>query len=353
MRALGPNGFKMLLVFMLVTPASYGLAQTTTQGALPAISAASSPGAMPPQAPVNATVTPTIAATAAMPLTGTQPSTVSTTPAESAVGGLPATPTNAAPAVPVTPATVGATIGAIINDNAASSSPAHFSFGDSDVSILFLPAQTQVMKQALTNFESRPVRATLVEKAKEPTLKLDVVAVEPQHVSEPTKYPVFYLSSIVYHGPNDWSLWLSGHKITSAKNATDVTVSGVSADQASFSWTPAYTEAMTLRKQHKTFASTDKVKNRLAAIQSGIYDEKSGKVTFHLKTNQSFVAGYFSTFEGYMESPTLEPALPPGTPVPVPVPLAGAAPNTPHPDNNLDEVIQQKTISDVIKAKGE
>ena len=54
-----------------------------------------------------------------------------------------------------------------------------------------------------------------------------------------------------------------------------------------------------------------------------------------------------------MESPTLEPALPPGTPVPVPVPLAGAAPNTPHPDNNLDEVIQQKTISDVIKAKGE
>ncbi len=303
------SGATMLMLVVLAAPLPC-FSQTTTEGQLPSLPAAV-PDAQLPATTINAI----------------PPVTVSPTNAE------PATPENvpyiAMPAVP---------------------KGSRFSFGDSDVSILFLPSQTQVMKQALTNYESRPVRAAPTEKALEPTLTLDVVAAP--NITEPEKYPVFYLSSIVYHGPGDWSLWLSGHKITSVKNLTDVTVTSVSADRASFVWKPAYAEALTLRMQNKTFAATDKVKNRLAANQSSSYSENNGQVSFTLKTNQTFAVGYFNTFEGYIESPKLEAALPvsAASSAPAASSVPAAVPNLP---NGLDDVLKQKTVYDVIKAKGE
>ncbi len=349
-----------VLACAVALSASPSMAQTASQSQLPVLPGAASPAAndattavapaaAPVAAPLPSAPTPPATATAApaaLPVASTAAKTPSPAATAAADVNLPATQQPATTAAPAD-SSIASVIPSLVGDGASSAASAntHFSFGDSDVSILFLPSQTQVMKQALINFESRPVHTATVEKTKEPTLKLDVIA-EP-HVNEPEKYPVYYLSSIVYHSPSDWSIWLSGHKITSAKNNTELKVTGISSDQATFSWTPGYSEALTLRKQHKSFAETDKVKHRLAATQISSYNENTGTVTFTLRPNQTFAVGYFSTFEGFMESPKLELALPAAVPV---VPIVPAAPPQAPPES-MDMPLKAKTIADVLHSR--
>ena len=177
-----------------------------------------------------------------------------------------------------------------------------YSYGNSSLSILFLPTQVDRMKQAIRNYESNQTHAPTNFVAAEPI----VASTGPvATIVEPPSYPVFYLASIAYHTPGDWSLWVSGHKITSRKNDTDLSVISVSRDSASFSWTPTYIAAINQRNLQKAFAKTDPVKNRLLAKQSINLNEKNNAVTFTLRTNQSFAAGYFSLFEGYVPAPAM------------------------------------------------
>jgi hypothetical protein len=179
-----------------------------------------------------------------------------------------------------------------------------FSYGESNTSILFLPDQVSRMKEAIRAFESRK------DGAATPGLAVpDATAEQPlvTLIQEPPAYPVFYLSSIVYDAPNDWSLWMGGQKITSRKNTTEVTVLKVTRDSATFLWKPAYIEAIAMRKKDGMFAPTDKVKNKLSTQQRFFYDAQRGAISFTLRQNQSFAVGYFKMFEGFVDSPTLEP----------------------------------------------
>ena len=110
----------------------------------------------------------------------------------------------------------------------------------------------------------------------------------------------------MYNSPNDWALWIGGQKITAHKNDTDVAVVNVSPDVATFSWQPSYKDAISRRLTADNFAPIDPVKNKIAAIQS-IRQDENGMVTFSLRQNQTFAVGYFKTFEGYVDSPKLEP----------------------------------------------
>jgi hypothetical protein len=272
-------------------------------GALPAANS-------PPPPPMAAAAAPTLPPTAL--------------PAVPAVGQASGGPNAMLPVAPgVMPATPDA-------DNKTMLSPAElaaeltrgnqqqkqFSYGDSPISLMFLPAQTEVMKKALSNFESKPV--VPVEKkpetTAEPTVKFDIPVEVPKKIEEPEKYPVFYLSSIVYRAPNDWSVWVSGHKITSAKNKTDLTVTSITANQVSFKWQPIYAEALTAREEKKLFAETDAVKNRLSPNQNARLDKATGAVTFTLTTNQTFALAYFSIFEGFMDTPEYDTSAPTSDP---------------------------------------
>jgi hypothetical protein len=183
---------------------------------------------------------------------------------------------------------------------------AQSSMGNSGLGIFFTPHQMQAMKTALIDFESRPV-------SNSPQANLEVDLLKPKEapkIVEPPVYPVFYLSSIAYHGPKDWSIWVSGHKITSSHNNTDLAVLSVSETQASFIWKPTFKEALTTRKTANAFAPLDKVKNKLTKTPQFSYDADFGVVSFTLKTNQSFNAAYMNSFEGFIESPTLPVVTP-------------------------------------------
>lgn len=179
-----------------------------------------------------------------------------------------------------------------------------YSFGDSSLSILFLPTQVERMKFAIRQYEDThqgsPTATTFV--APEPEM---VAAEQGEPVFDPAEYPAFFLSSIVYKNQSDWSVWMGGGKITSHKNDTDVTVEHISPNAVTFSWKPAYPDALKQRQQKKLFAPTEAVKNKLAAQQRMVFDEETGRVTFTLRQNQTFTVGYFKTFEGFVPSPKL------------------------------------------------
>lgn len=270
-------------------------AQAPPHLALPDAAPALTPGAIDPL-PLPAgdlpalnlpTVTPPDAASAV----------VAPAPA-SALPAVTATPSASAPATNDLPAS------SAVADNAVST-PKTYSFGDSELSILFLPDQVSRMKEAIRTFEDTG------KDAEKPAPLPEVVAapVAPEIIEDPLSYPVFYLSTIVYKGAGDWSLWLSGYKITSQRNYTDVTVLNVTRDSATFLWKPSFMKAISKRQQEKRFAPTDSVKHKFVATQSVSLDSAANAIVFTLKPNQSFAPGYFKTFEGYIDGPTLT-ALP-------------------------------------------
>ena len=177
-----------------------------------------------------------------------------------------------------------------------------YSYGNSALSVLFLPLQIEKMKEATRAFENTNANGPVFATPAQPT------PVAAPAIVEPKEYPVFYLSSVAYDTPADWSLWLSGHKITSRKNETDVKVINVTREGATFVWTPTYNSAISKRRTSGQFATTDVVKNKLAVNQSLSQNEDTGAVTFTLRQNQTFAVAYFSIFEGYMDT-TPVPAL--------------------------------------------
>ncbi|MDX2094863.1 MAG: hypothetical protein SFW64_02880 [Alphaproteobacteria bacterium] len=227
-----------------------------------------------------------------------------------------ATPVVVAPATTPAPAPVEATIVA-----------RSYSYGGSNLSILFLPSQISRMQEAIRHFEDSGLDAA----PPVPVVLQTTAAPVEEKIEDPLEYPVFYLASIAYDKPGEWSLWVSGYKITSHKNETDVTVVNVTPESATFSWTPSFAKALLRRQQEDFFASADLLKHRLAGIQRANINEKSGAVTFTLKQNQSFAAGYFRIFEGYVDTPELV-ALPPLMPAEaMPEAMADAPPSPSSP----------------------
>lgn len=206
------------------------------------------------------------------------------------------------PGVPPTPsgtAVAGSEQAATVPEVSATSTKA-YSFGDSDVSVLFLPEQIRRMKESTMEFENQGGKpATLVNV--QPTLEVKQSA---EVISEPSNYPVFFLSSIAYKNAGEWTIWIGAHKITSHKNNSDVVVLAVTPESATFSWKPTYSRAVLVRHQQDLFASTDQYKNKLSVVQR-IRVDGDGTIVFTLRQNQSFAVGYFSIFEGYVESPKL------------------------------------------------
>jgi len=176
------------------------------------------------------------------------------------------------------------------------------SFGKSPYSLFFTPAQIDTMKQTLTVYETTPAD----QKAEQA-----IVAVEAVEPPAPATYPVYTLGSIAYRNGSDWTVWLNGVRITPRTNEQVVKVVAVSADLAQFEWKPSYLAAFTQRQQKEKFADTARVKHKLVQPNRSSFDMKSGTVTFTLRPNQSFAAGYMAVFEGHIASPALEPIVDP------------------------------------------
>ena len=273
---------------------------------------------LPPSAPQQTMPAVTLPSIAATPAATPAPATPAPAAPTVVSTPIPPSPQPATPSLPVvqgaaSSATTSPATSALTNvlGPAAPPEAKTYSYGTSQFSILFLPTQVDHMRQAIHNFESS-AKAT-------GSTSTTFVAPEPVTVdnkptitiTEPPIYPVFYLASIAYHTPTDWSVWVSGHKITSHSNETDLTVVKVTPDSATFTWSPSYILAMTQRNKQHIFASFDLVRNRILKRNDDDlhFNDATNSITFTLRPNQSFSAGYWHLFEGYVAPPKNMPTL--------------------------------------------
>jgi hypothetical protein len=248
---------------------------------------------------------------------------------------------------PVTVETKQATAGdlPLISSAAAAESPreSNLSMGTSRASVFFVPLQIRAMEEALTSGESRATASPITQKSADLTVDLSQLQEAPKIV-EPDMYPVFYLSSIAYRASNDWSIWVSGHKITSRKNDTNLRILSVSPQSVSFLWSPVFADALITRTREHMFASPEPVKNKLTKTDTHRFDEQSGSVSFSLRTNQSFLPAYMRTFEGFLESPKL-PALVAATTTDAAISPEPFASDAPLQQSNIVEKVSANTRS--------
>lgn len=228
-----------------------------------------------------------------------------------AAEGLPPVPENNAAPQPaqIAPAEVPATDPSIAGVGAR-----QFSYGDPDAkSLLYTPSQINGLKRSVEAFENiRPGQGngelTVIEEA-------PVIAPK---IEEPATYPSYFLSSIAYRTPKDWTVWVNNTRITPKTNDGELKVVSVSPNRVSFTWSPSYIKAIVARIDNKNIAPIDAVIHRTVKPNSARIDRDNGVITFSLQQNQSFAAGYFWVFEGAMPSPampqaeTATPTLPPG-----------------------------------------
>ncbi|MFZ4541185.1 MAG: hypothetical protein ACOYNL_05150 [Rickettsiales bacterium] len=213
-----------------------------------------------------------------------------------------------APATPTPAGIATAPVDEVAAPLIATPAPKEYSFGNSTISILFLPPQIERMKKTIRLYEDTD------HGTEKPAVFVDVEELPvAEKLDEPANYPVFYLSSIVYNSAKDWSIWVAGYKITPHQNDTDVTVVSVRPDSVTFRWSPTYANVIDKRKDASAFAPTDAVINKVASAQPIEWDTKTGTLTFTLRQNQTLALGYYSVFEGFVASPPMPP-MPAATP---------------------------------------
>lgn len=283
-----------------------------------------------PAVPLMAPGTPPVAlppAASPLPPTNVAPAPVPTLPPMAATAGDAPLKGAAAPALPAVPATPEAPPAPTPDMAPVLAAPAGeppYSYGNIPYSLMFTTDQITNMKNALKAYEQLLRRKVpqgeqiLIEEFTVPTD--DVAPPAP----EPTTYPTFTLSSIVYNSSSNWMVWLGGARITPSTNDRDVRVVAVSREKVDFSWKPGYVDDLIRRAQAERFADTAKIRNKLADPNTATVDAQAREVRFSLKPNQTFAPGYMAIFEGRVGSPTLESITGEGAPM-----VAPAAPTTP------------------------
>jgi hypothetical protein len=100
-------------------------------------------------------------------------------------------------------------------------------------------------------------------------------------------YPQFFLSSIAYHSPADWVVWINGQKITpsTANNQSILKIIAINPNMVTFEWIP--------ERMDKITDIGDSLPNNPIKV-----DMINNKVTFSLRGNQTFTTYAMKVVEG-------------------------------------------------------
>lgn len=195
--------------------------------------------------------------------------------------------------------------------NATEGSPTEqerFSFGTFPFSLLFMPDQVTALQTVLKAVESQKTSPTTTAAGTATSEELAPFLANPNVINEPSIYPVFYLSSVVYHDANDWVVWLANKRITPKNNNGELQVTSVTSQGVTFRWKPSYIGTLVRRKNEDKLTDATPVQNRLTVADSVTLNTVENAVSFSLKPNQSFSAAHLKTFEGKVNA-SAPPAL--------------------------------------------
>lgn len=100
-------------------------------------------------------------------------------------------------------------------------------------------------------------------------------------------YPQFFLSSILYHSPKDWVVWINSEKFTNnnTTNLSDLKIVDINNEKVTLEWSP--------KQMSKISEVSDKEQKKLIKV-----DIINNKIAFSLKGNQTFSTYSMSIVEG-------------------------------------------------------
>ncbi len=114
-------------------------------------------------------------------------------------------------------------------------------------------------------------------------------------------YTQFFLDSLVYHGPENWIMWINGIKFTqdTPGGFNNLQILHIDSDKVTLEWMPPTMEkVLEIWSQYPN----DEV----------IVDQLRGKVTFTLHPNQTFSSYVMKVLEGKVKPVTVDISLPNG-----------------------------------------
>jgi hypothetical protein len=325
----------LAVLLMIISPAAF--AQTPPVPGLPELPSQQQPAVQLPEVQVPATPAPAVAAG---PTETTTTNTITTTntssePAEAAPAqtqetqnsGQPAPDTQTAekPVDAATAQPAAATGEAAIATGegpkeVVAEKEKNFiaSYGTYGKSVFFTEEEIKRMKQVLYISESFKGEAVSDKPQTDDTAFNDLLGSlnnkATVDVSPITEFPSFYVSTIVYKSPSNWSLWLNGNRVTPKRVPAGIEVVAVSQTGAQFLWKPekflqfkAYWDDIEAGKVAKPPARS------LSQAAKVTFDKKNSAWVFTVKTNQTFASQYMAVLEGKHDAQSS--VTPPAAPV--------------------------------------
>jgi hypothetical protein len=315
----------LAVLLMMASPAAF--AQTPPVPGLPELPGQQQPAVQLPEVQVPATPAPAVAAEPTATTTTTT-TTTSSEPAEAATAQTLETQNSAQPALdaqavekPADAATGDAAIATgETPKEAGGEKEKNFiaSYGTYGKSVFFTEEEIKRMKQVLYISESFKGEAVSDKPQTDDTAFNDLLGSlnnkATVDVSPITEFPSFYVSTIVYKSPSNWSLWLNGNRVTPKRVPAGIEVVAVSPTGAQFLWKPekflqfkAYWDDIEAGKVTKAPARS------LSQASKVTFDKKNSAWVFTVKTNQTFASQYMAVLEGKHDAQS--PVTPPATPV--------------------------------------
>jgi hypothetical protein len=115
--------------------------------------------------------------------------------------------------------------------------------------------------------------------------------------------PNLYLGSIVYYSPSNWSVWLNGKKLLNRNNqpSNEFYIDRISPSEIELLWTPP--------------SLLDTVETWRRLTEDGAHppegvavDAEKGRITLHMRPNQTFLPKSLAIREGLIKSAPVVPA---------------------------------------------
>lgn len=189
------------------------------------------------------------------------------------------------------------------------------------------------------------------EPAKEPEPTISEIITETiQQFQPPTEAPAYYLKTIMYFNPHNWTLWLNDKKMTDTadKQMGNITAVLVNKDQAVFTWKDSRIDLISpnwkngfIPMDNEQYASPEK---------NIVVDANTGNISFILKPNQSFVSSPLQIVEGKATTTSLgagqaitNASLSNGNPSPAPL-TASPSPPAQEPETTKALEIPKNTL---------
>jgi hypothetical protein len=141
-------------------------------------------------------------------------------------------------------------------------------------------------------------------------------------VAAPVERQNFYLKSILYFGPGNWTLWLNDKKIVAGESYKQLEFIKVAREEVVILWKDVKMDEIA-PDWHRYLESVDDT--RFSNNKNIVYDRAGNNVAFILKPNQTLVSAHMDIVEGNPDKPAVVVNQNNSTPAGQQVPAAGPA----------------------------